>query len=337
MLQRLLCKFFAKMFYPTNRIDWYKIKKYQGGDHASRFADFVAVQKRKGSRFYQDFQSLKLTRQYIMSGDKKLDSVLMVPSPNIAKGKVGSGLYFILFQGRGEYYECRFRDMARQAQETGASVLGFNPKGFKSSTGKTQRLSDIVDDGIAVVEFLLRRGVRYEQIIVQGNSLGAGVQEMVSEHYRVRKGYPLRQINSNSFKSFAAVFARHYNTPFLEKLFGRILQYAEWEIMPGPDFYRLGPYRCHLRRLGDGIIVEKAEYHSMVNFQGDHDQCPKSYKATHGWLYEHSQLTYMGTSKKDPHMLSLHHFGVKEQDTGQYISVYEVINRYLEASIKNAQ
>ena len=41
--------------------------------------------------------------------------------------------------------------MAMMASQTGATVIGFNPKGFHASSGKTKILSDIVDDGIALV------------------------------------------------------------------------------------------------------------------------------------------------------------------------------------------
>jgi len=328
MFQALLCKFFAKVFYPTNSKDWYKSKEYRGADNNAKFADFILTQRRKGALFYNEFLSVQLTRQYILSGDNQLDSVLVIPNQDISQGKAGSRLYFIMFYGKGEYYESRFRDMARQAKETGASVLGFNHKGVHSSSGKISCLAELVNDGIAVVDFLLQRGVSHEQIILQGNSLGAGVQAMVSEHYRAINGVPLRQINSNSFKSLSAVIAHRYKVLFLENFFDVVLNYAGWEITPGIDFYKTGPYRCHLRRLGDKTILPGAEYHVMVDFKADQDSCPETYKATHKWLYEHSQLTYIGKSEEDPHELSLHHFYIK-YNSSEYSSVYDLINRYL--------
>jgi hypothetical protein len=68
----------------------------------------------------------------------------------------------------------------------------------------------------------------------------------------------------------------------------------------------------------------------MINFQEDNNACPENYKATHKWLYEHSQILYRGASRKDPHILSLHMFEVKDKDTGKYMQVYDVINRYLD-------
>jgi len=332
MLQIFLRKFFAKTFYPTNSNDWYKNKGYKGQDDAARFANFLARQRERGARFYNEFTSLQLTRQYIQSGSNQLDSVLIVPNQDISLGKPGGGLYFIMFQGREEYYESRFRDMARQARETGASVLGFNPKGFHCSKGKTRQLTDIVDDGIAVVDFLLQRGVKYEQIILQGNSLGAGVQEMVSEHYRTSMRMPFRQINSNSFKSLSAVMAYRYKMPFLEKLFNLLLRYAGWEILPGPDFYKTGPYRCHIRRKGDRTIALGAEYNVMLDAQKDYEDCPESYRETNRWLYKYSQMIYTGKSEKDPHELSLHRFQIQQSDSSTKKSVYYFINRYLKAS-----
>ena len=328
MLKSILRKFFAKVFYPKKSNDWYKIKQYIGVDSNTRFANFILAQRRKGAHFYNEFLSVQLTRQYILLGDNYLDSVLVIPDQNISNKKAGFGLYFVIFLGKSEYYESRFRDMARQARATGASILGFNFKGMHCSSGRTSCLADLVDDGIAVIDFLLQRGISHEQIILQGNSLGAGIQEMVSEHYQDIKGFRLRQINSNSFKSLSVVIAHRYKVQFLERFFDRILNYAGWEISPGVDFYKTGPYRCHLRRLGDKTILPGAEYHSMLDFKVDQANCLDSYKITHKWLYEHSQLIYKGKSQEDPHKLSLHHFYIKNNE-GEYFSVYDLINRYL--------
>lgn len=330
MLKKFLRKFFAKVFYPTNSNDWYRNKGYIGESLEGQFVDFLNCQKKPGSRFYHEFKSLKLTRQYIKSGSSQLDSVLITPDKSSSEGKTGEGLYFVMFQGRCEYYESRFRDMARQAKETGATVLGFNPKGFHHSTGKTQKLSDIVDDGIEVIRFLLKKGVSINQIIMQGNSLGGAVQEMVYQYYKKTKGQRLRQINSNSFKNLASVIALRCRMPFLESYFSNILKYAEWKESFSSDFYKTGPYRCYMKRRGDRTIFGKAEYSTLVNHEKDYLDCPKSYQATNKWLNEHCQLEYTGHSLKDPHELSLHCFSIIDKDKKN--SVYVFINRYLKAS-----
>ena len=332
MIREYLQKFFAKEFYPTKSLNWYKNKGYVGANSAAQFEDFVSSQKQSGAIFYNEFQELQFSRNTIISGSDKLDSVLITPEKSISYGKPGEGLYFVMFQGRGEYYESRFRDMARQAQETGASVVGFNPKGFCSSTGATKTLADIVDDGVALIDFLLKRGVSNNQIILQGNSLGGAVIDMVDQHYRANKNMRFRQINSNSFKNLGAVIADHVNRPYLEFFYSFLLKISGWEIVPNKDFYQTGPYRCCLYRYGDKTIKLKAEYNAYINYEKDYELSPKAYRATHKWLNEHSQLVYIGKSNKNPHNMSLSVFKIKEEINGKKRSVYFLINRYLEAS-----
>lgn len=329
MLKLYLRRLFANKFYPTKYSNWYKEKGYIGEDLQQQFADFLSQQSQKGALYFKEFQSSSLTRQFIPSGKENLDSVLITPHTKIAEGKAGQGVYFILFQGRGEYYESRFRSMARQAHATGATILGFNPKGFNNSSGQTKELSDLVEDGIAVVRFLLNKGVDHKNIVLQGNSLGAGIQEMVAEYFKLNHGINFRQINCNSFKSLAAVVAGHYKVPFMEKLFKLLLIYAGWEIFPGPKFYKTGPYRMYLRRKGDRTISGSAEFHSMVNHKSDYEASPEGYKEINKWLNERNQIIYTGRQKEDPHELGLHLFKINEKGKR---SVFYMINKFLEAS-----
>lgn len=329
MFKIYLRKIFARGFYPTKSTNWFKNKGYIGETLQQQFADFLSKQSKEGSRYFKEFQSLSLTRQFIPSGKYNLDSVLIVPDSKLAEGKAGQGTYFILFQGREEYYESRFRDMARQAHATGATILGFNPKGFHNSSGHTRKLSDLVDDGIAVVTYLLDKGIEHKNIVLQGNSLGSGVQEMVSEYFKLNHGISFRQINSNSFKNLSSVVAHHYNAPFLEKFFKIFLEYAGWEIYPGINFYKTSPYRMYLRRKDDRTITGSAEFHSMVDHKSDYKASPDGYKKTNKWLNERNQIIYTGKQEKDPHELGLYLFKINEKEKR---SVFYMINKFLKDS-----
>ena len=100
MFKLYLRKVFTRGFYPTKSANWYKNKGYVGDDEQQQFADFLGKQSIEGARYFKEFQSLSFTRQYIPSGIYKLDSVLVTPDSNIAKGKPGEGIYFVLFQSR---------------------------------------------------------------------------------------------------------------------------------------------------------------------------------------------------------------------------------------------
>lgn len=335
-MQKYLQRFFAKIFYHANNNNWFLEKKYLGRDYQEQFANFLSAQKQDSANFYHEFKDISLTRQMIyFSQSIALDSVLIIPHEKISFDKPGYKSVFVFFHGRGEYYEARFRDMAIQAKETGSAVLGFNPKGLRSSQGKTEKLSDIVEDGICVVKFLLEeKGFHHKQIIFQGNSMGGGVQEMVSEYFSKKYGFKFRQINSNSFRNLAAVFACYYHVPLLEKFLSSILKYANWEIKVNDDFYTTGPHRMVLKRHNDRTILPKAEFYSKLDIEADCLNCPLGYKATNRFLYDNCLLVYNGNSKTDPHFLSLNQFVVHDKYSQEVFSVYKLINKYLEESIK---
>jgi hypothetical protein len=332
-IKEQLRRFFAKNFYPAYRRDWYKSKGYLGATEQEQFANFLIAQKQPDALLFGEFDSLNLERQFICSNQFELDSVLITPHTDISASKPGEGLVFVMLQGRSEYYESRFRDMARLAKYTGAAVLGFNPKGFHSSSGHTLQLSDLVDDGIAAISFLLQKGFAAKNIIIFGNSIGAAIGQIVSDYFYHSKQLRFRQINSNSFKSLGAVVANHYHSPFLAGVLSKVMIFAGWETTRHPDFYTTGPYKCVLRRANDKTIKEQVEYYSAVNYKLDYLNVPLGYRKSFKWLNDNNQLLYLGQSKKDPHILSLHNFKIKAQnENGEHLSVFNLVNFYLTAS-----
>lgn len=355
MLKNILSRYFCRKFYPTNNRDWYVSKGYEGADDKAIFSHFIRTQRDKKlkndknihSKFFDDFQELDLQRIKIQSGSDILDGVIVDhleadSSDSPTKLLPGYGITIIMFQGRSEYYESRFRDMALLAKHTGARILGFNPKGFHSSTGHTRILKDIVDDGVAVVEYLLDQNISPKNIIMLGNSLGGGVQEMVCRRLARDKSISgFRQINSNSFKTLSSVISHRFKAPALENMFCKILSYSGWEIDIDEDFYITGPMRLCLKRVGDKTILPGASYQSKIDKEIDLEYIKKhskDYVKDYEHLSLHSELVHDSSnlkgdnvSKKDPHMLSLNKFiSSYKQD----YSVFDIINYYISASNK---
>lgn len=332
-----LRRYFARKIYPVYRGDWYKRKGYAGESHLERFANFLATQRHPDALYYHEFKSLELVRKFVDSGGFRLDTVWVSPK-DIDNADFASRLWILCFQGRREYYESRFRDMAMMAKSTKATVIGFNPKGFHTSTGKTRVLTDIVDDGIAIVRLLLGMGIRQEQIVFYGNSLGGGIQEMVCEHFRqiTKSTVKFRQINSNSFRSIGAVFATKLYMPFLETPLSRLMTYAGWEIIVcKPNFYTTGVHRCYLSRAGDQTIKKSASFGAAIKAEQDIQNTRKEYRELLKWLNSNAELivTEDGKTTKDPHDLPLNKFSLAIQDKdGNSLSVWYFIKKYLEGS-----
>lgn len=364
MLKKLCNKFFCKRFYPTNSSDWYKRKGYVGSDDQKIFANFLEKQRLEESIFYKCFKDMKLKRFRVQSGRNFLDCVEIEPTyqklvatkhppfsiPIDTKNLPGSGKVFILFQGRGEYYESRYRDMAMLSKATGAKVIGFNPKGFHSSTGKTKTLADIVDDGVALTKYVINSGYDPADIIMLGNSLGGAVQEMVCQRLKsmsdseeptkltLKDISRFRQINSNSFRSLAAVVSIRINASFLEKLLANLLRYSGWEIDVSNSFYEVGLHRMHLRRSQDRTILKGAEYHDKIDIDACIANIPNQYRKDLSWIIMHNQLKPKKDTDQDPHNMSLHNFvvcpiqDIETKQGAKNMSVFELINKYLEVS-----
>lgn len=331
MIRRLLTRFFCNRFYPTNKKNWYKKKGYHGCNDEEIFANFIEAQRQPSGHYSNCFDTLSIERFKFQSGQDFIDAVRFTPQDISSSSKAGAGKIIIMFQGRLEYYESRFRDMSLMAKHTGATVIGFNPKGFHSSTGKTRVLKDIVDDGIALVQYLLSKEIAPENIVMIGNSLGGGVQEMVCKHFRDQGIDGFKQINSNSFKYLSSVVAHRLGMPFAENFFHRLLKYSGWEIEVDESFFTTGQHRCVLRRYGDRTIIGDAEYYCALNPEKDIAASPKEYRKTHKWLLDNCQLILPYKAQKDPHIVSLHKFDVIDPKTKKAtnVTVFDFINRFL--------
>lgn len=329
MLKKYLQSFFQNKFYPTNQRNWYQEKGYYGEDMIAIFADFLQKQRQVGAIYYHLFQNINLTRRQINSGSALLDSVIFEPDSAHAAGKAGTGKYIILFQGRGEYYEARFRDAAMAARITGANILVFNPKGLNQSSGETKLLTDLVNDAIAVINYLLVQNIPAKNIILQGNSLGAAVQALAALYFQQNYQLRFRQINSNSFKNLASVIAQYYHLSFTEYFWHKLLTYSGWEITPSQEFYQTGPYRIYLRRKNDQTLKGNCQFHYMVDQERDYKACPAAYREINHWLNSKNQLIYLGPKQQDTHKISLSEFTIDEPAKR---NVFELINIFIAES-----
>ncbi len=87
------------------------------------------------------------------------------------------------------------------------AVVVVNYRGYGGSTGEPGQQA-LYDDGLAIYDYAIRRGVAPEQIVVMGRSLGSGVASMLAGSRPLRAA-----ILITPFDSLASVAAGHY--PFV--------------------------------------------------------------------------------------------------------------------------
>jgi hypothetical protein len=343
-IRPILQQLVSSLIFPAKRRDWYK--RYSGVSPEERFENFLRINHRhelkpgEKSYYSQDFVKLEsIKREFIDSQDTKgnkvkLDYINFTPKSQLHNPPQ----HIVNFFGAGEYYECNFRDMARQAAACGTVVHAFNPPGMNSSTGKVREFNDLVNSGIAIINRLLKQGVHPKDIVLQGNCLGASVAEAVHQRF-LESGIPLRRINSNSFKSIKSMILRVYTKGFFEEKIKLLLQYVHWEVKPGKSFAKTSPWGAYMHRDADQTILPQAKLHAKIMKYEERPMSKGSqeysdYEEDRKFLEGHALMTSkkeFSSQKINPHELDLYKM---ESVNDKPISSYEFVNEFLQRSNK---
>ncbi len=338
----------ARILFPTTYRDWFKEKGY-GKQGKDSFEDFLEQQySNSASAYHKEFQGLTIKREFISCLDYRkntceLDSISF--SPNESELESGKGAHIVNFFGRLEYYECNFRDMAREAHATGATIHAFNPPGMNSSTGKVYELKDLVNSGIAQINKLLKDGVHPDKIILQGNCMGAAVAEEVNAHFNKTRGVEFRRINSNSFKSMNALLTYLYpSLSFVKAQVKKILEYTGWQSTPGKLFQVTSPYKAYMSRKNDKTIMPDAKMKKKIEKMQKKEELnsePKKYveyEVHRTWLDERAEMVldsehFTKDKNTNQHELDLYKLKSDKDET----TAYDFINYYIKASNEYVQ
>jgi fermentation-respiration switch protein FrsA (DUF1100 family) len=160
-------------------------------------------------------------------------------------------------------------------------MLVTNYRGYGGNPGKPSQ-DALYEDGLAVYEYVLSKGVRADQIVVVGRSLGSGIASMLAGAREVRAA-----ILITPFDSLSLVAARHYpylpvrlllRHPFQSEDWARtarapalVLAAANDDIIPPSHAQRLadawaGEVQVHvLAPAGHNDIELHPDYYRLIN------------------------------------------------------------------------
>ncbi|WED44169.1 Dot/Icm T4SS effector alpha/beta hydrolase [Legionella cardiaca] len=349
-LQRIM----ASVLCPTLKRDWYAYKGYKTFDQYAH--SMFSKEAIKGDLLKKGWDNIKAERNFVECMDVRgnscqLDSISLSPIKG-DKSLPGAGKHILNFLGSMQFYEGFVSSMAKQQVLSGATVHAFNYPGMYSSTGEVLEFNDLVNSGIAMVNKLLEKGVHPDDIILQGNCLGAAVAEAVAAQFRAQN-IQLRVINSNSFKSIKSVIVEKFHLSLIKNLVEKLLSYTGWLITPsklrGEEHH--SPYHLVLSRSGDKTIPARSQMASSTkkhtteesfdtyndDFQQklaphlemkyENDLLPKEQRDA----YDQLQKVLGGQIIKDPHLAPQH---TMYSATDNNVSFYTVVNTYLQVSEK---
>lgn len=135
--------------------------------------------KEECNRLLRQTKGIKYKNFKIESeGIHMLDTIEIMPE--MFDGR--NGLYVINFNGNYSCYEDNIGELVDDVSKNVVSI-GFNYPGVGESTGKNHMAQYLVESGISQVQRLLDQGVRPEQIVLKGFSLGAAIAKEVKRHF----------------------------------------------------------------------------------------------------------------------------------------------------------
>lgn len=259
----------SQIVYPVRRGSWYVNKGYKDFDEFVQSQQGGVVEKKV---IFDDMRHVNTKRAVVDVGlssgmHAQLDTVALSPNATIdSQNKPGKGKHIIYFFGRNEPYETKYREMLQDAKEIGVTVHAFNLPGMHDSTGEMLEFSDAVNSGIAQVNTLLIQGIKPDDIILKGNCFGASIASEV-QHVASVQGVQIRNINSNSYRTFKAVILEAI-PGFLKSMaqvFLKALDYTGWSTNAEEKILQQNPYTCVIHRVNDRTIQSAAKLQTAIS------------------------------------------------------------------------
>ncbi|CEK10766.1 Dot/Icm T4SS effector alpha/beta hydrolase [Legionella hackeliae] len=354
--QRSMQRIMANILFPTIRRDWYAYKGYKTFEE---YAESMFSKKAIGNYVVKKgWENIKAERNFVMSQDVrgnfcKLDSISL---SSISKNDKlpGDGKHILNFLGSFQFYEGFVPSMIKQQIKSGATIHAFNYPGMYSSSGEVLEFNDLVNSGIAMVNNLLQKGIKPDDIILQGNCMGAAVAEAVATQFRAQN-VQLRVVNSNSFKSMKSLILEKFHIPsLLSNLVDKLLHYTGWKITPAKQRQgeQYSPYHMILSRAGDKTIPLRSQMISSKKYSNGNDSLFENYKEEFKlklephlelkhedtFLTEEQRKAFAELSKlsgskviKDPHLAPSEGMYSARDQTKNF---YDIVNTYLQISEK---
>lgn len=175
--------------------------------------------------------------------------------------------WILKFGGNGEIYESGLLNTLGLSKDTGANYFIGNFRGVMRSEGRAKRAQDLILDGEAMLQYLFQKGVRPENILIHGHSLGGGVGTAVAARHP-----GVNVCNDRSFSSIKAVVG-----PFIGKLIER------WNFDSVKNYQAVTGKKFVIYSQGDGIIRYPASLHKALSRVSSEKVKTIQYSAPYGY------------------------------------------------------
>lgn len=211
--------------------------------------------------------------------DAELDGIALFTSKAEQKkfesGEAEDQKWIILANGNAELYEFALDDSTRVGEDMQANVLTFNYRGVGESQGYPHKMDDLITDADTCVQYLLSKGVKEEDIIIRGHSLGGGIATKVASKYEY-----INLINTNSYGSISGVAKAHIRVPIITFIVAKIIQKTGWELNAAKSWEDVSAKKLIVFHADDGVMLKPATLFQVVKQKNKKENVMKNNTVT---------------------------------------------------------
>lgn len=162
--------------------------------------------------------------------------------------KADNQKWIIRFNGRNGFYENNLLRSQSIGKDLDANMLVFNYRGVGESRGILAKPEDLIIDGEACISYLLSKGVKEENILIHGSSLGGGIGcQIASMHDKIAL------INERSFASLSLAASTLAKFSFVRGVFLAL----GWELDSLSSYEKIKAPKLIIYHKQDSIIPYK--------------------------------------------------------------------------------
>lgn len=236
-------------------------------------------------------------------------------SPQNDPTPISERKYVIHFMGNDVAYQQRMDEFIDEAYMLKCHVVAFNYRGVGDSEGAVDNQDNLIKDARALIKDLTDKGVKPENIVLSGHSLGAAVATLTAAELHnpkpPDKKQPVKLFNNRGFSDSTeqVVSGIKRKNKFLSGALGwaikpvvnQFFKRGNWQLKADEAYQKIpDEYKMAISAKGDSFIVEEASLQSAL---------PKDKSLT--------TLTPSETAPEtDPHQQMLSHLHVDDKNSG---------------------
>lgn len=232
-------------------------------DKAKNLKDKIYIQDLHKKREYFIADPANKSKQVTVTtaDGKDLDSIV-IENKDQMNQLPANQKWIIFFHGNATCYEEDMHGLKFLSEKTGASVLSGNYRGVMRSQGSANSSHDLILDGEAMVQYLLKQGIPSKNIFLHGWSLGGAIATEVAANHQ-NENDEMSVCSDRSFTTLKDVM-KAWIPGLTGTIVGKMAWSMGWKFDSLTNFQKIKGYKFTIHSKIDKVIRYEASLYKAI-------------------------------------------------------------------------